>query len=222
MQTQTETALPFVSQGPPTEVLQRVILRGVSWDTYKRLVADLQDSHVAHFAYDQGRLEIRVLSAEHEEDKDVLTLLVNVLTEELGIDVRSFGSATFQREDLERGFEPDACFYIAHEAQVTGKKKLDLAIDPPPDLIIEIDITSPSLNKFSIFAALRIPEVWRYNGKRLGVFTLAGDGYIERAESVVLPNITSEVLSTFVEESKHMKRTTWLRRVREWVRTRRE
>lgn len=219
MQTHTETALPFESQVSRSEVQQRVILPGVSWETYERLLADFQDSHAAHFAYDQGKLEIMVLSAEHEEDKDVLTLLVNVLAEEMDIDVRSFGSTTFQREDLERGFEPDACFYIAHEAQVRGKKKLDLAIDPPPDLVIEIDITSPSLNKFSIFAAMRIPEVWRYDGEMLTIFTLAGDEYIERIESVALPTVTSNVLSNFVRDSKQMKRTAWLRRVREWVQT---
>ena len=155
---------------------QRVILHGVGWETYERLLADFRDSHAARFPYDQERLEIMVLSAEHEEDKDVLTLLVNVLAEEMDIDVRSFGSATFQQEDLERGFESDACFYIAYEAQVRGKKKLDLTIDPPPDLVIEIDITSPSLNKFPIFAAIGcLPEVWRYDGKRLMIFTLAGE-----------------------------------------------
>lgn len=142
MQTHSEISPQSGFEVPSTATSQRVILHGVSWETYQRLLTDLQDSHAAHFAYDQGRLEIMVLSAEHEEDKAVLTLLVNVIAEELGIDVRSFGSATFQREDLDRGFEPDACFYIAHEAQVAGKKKLDLAIDPPPDLIIEINITN--------------------------------------------------------------------------------
>src|ERR671922_101249 len=106
MQARAETVPPLAHQAPPPEVPQRVILRGVSWATYERLLADFQDSHAAHFAYDRGRLEIMVLSAEHEEDKDVLTLLVNVLAEEMGIDLRSFGSTTFQREDLDRGFEP--------------------------------------------------------------------------------------------------------------------
>ena len=222
MQTYTETAHPLGAQVPPSELPQRVVLHGVSWATYERLLADFQDSHAAHFAYDRGRLEIMVLSAEHEENKDVLTLLINVLAEEMGIDVRSFGSTTFQREDLDRGFEPDACFYIAHEVQVRGKKKLDLTVDPPPDLVIEIDISSPSLNKFPIFAALSIPEVWRYDGTRLQVFTLAGNDYVERTESVALPTVTSEILSNFVVDGKQMKRTAWLRRVREWVKERRD
>jgi len=101
-------------------------LHGVSWATYERLLADFQDSHAAHFAYDEGRLEIMVLSAEHEEYKDMSILLVNVLAEEMDIDVRSFGSTTFQRADLERGFEPDGCFYIQHEAQVQGKIRIPL------------------------------------------------------------------------------------------------
>src|SRR6266511_1547959 len=122
MQTYTETGQPLVHHAPSPEVVQRVILHRVSLETYELLLADFQDSHAAHFAYDRGVLEIMAPSAEHEEDKDVLTLLVNVLAEELDIDVRGFGSTTFRRTDLERGFEPDACFYIAHEAQVSGKK----------------------------------------------------------------------------------------------------
>jgi Uma2 family endonuclease len=220
MQTHTETDRPLVQHAPPPEAVQRVILHGVSWETYERLLADFQDNHAAHFAYDQGVLEIMAPSAEHEEDKDVLTLLVNVLAEELDIDVRGFGSTTFRRTDLERGFEPDACFYIAHEAQVSGKKKLDLTVDPPPDLVIEIDISHPSLNKLPLYAHIGVGEVWRYDGKRLMIFTLEGSEYVEQAESAALPTVTSEVLSNFVEESKRAKRTAWLRSVREWARRR--
>jgi Uma2 family endonuclease len=199
---------------------QRVILHGVSWATYERLLADFQDSHAAHFAYDEGRLEIMVLSAEHEEYKDVITLLINVLAEEMDIDVRSFGSTTFQRADLERGFEPDGCFYIQHEAQVRGKKKLDLMVDPPPDLMIEIDISRPSLNKLPMYAQMGVGEVWRYDGRRLTIFKLEGSVYIERAESAALPNVTGETLTNFAEEGKQLKRTAWLRRVREWAQQR--
>jgi len=133
-------------------------LHGISWETYERLLAEHQESSGTHFTYDRGRLEIMVLSAKHEAAKHVLTLLVEILAEELNVDVYGLGSTTFRRADLERGFEPDACFYIQREALVRGKDEIDLTVDPPPDLVIEIDITSPSLNKFPLFAALGISE----------------------------------------------------------------
>jgi Uma2 family endonuclease len=102
-------------------------------------------------------------SAAHEELKDTITLFVNTVAEEMAINTRSFGSATFQREDLQRGFEPDGCFYIQSVALIAGKTDLDLTEDPPPDLVIEIDLSHPSLPKFPIFAQLGIPEVWRWD-----------------------------------------------------------
>lgn len=110
------------------------------------------------------------------------------------------------------------CFYIQHETQVSGKKKLDLTVDPPPDLMIEIDISRPSLNKLPMYAQMGVGEVWRYDGRRLTIFQLEGSGYGERAESAALPKVTSAALTNFVEESKQLKRTAWLRRVREWAR----
>src|SRR5262245_28175371 len=216
MQTYTETTLSAARLRRSSESVQCVVLHGISWETYERLLAEHQESSGTHFTYDRGRLEIMVLSAKHEAVKHVLTLLVEVLAEELNIDVYGLGSTTFRRADLERGFEPDACFYIQQEALARGKDEIELTVDPPPDLIIEIDITSPSLNKFPVFAALGIPEVWRYDGARVSCLRLEGDEYIERAESVVLPRVTGKILTEFVEQDKQLKRTIWLRRVREW------
>jgi Uma2 family endonuclease len=204
---------------PPREAAQRVILPGVSWSTYEALLADMQDSHAAHFAYDQGMLEIMAPSYEHESVKGYFALLINALAEELDIDVEGAGSTTFRRKDVAKGFEPDECFYIRHAELVRGKKQIDLANDPPPDLVIEIDITSPSLGKFPIFAALGVPEVWRYDGARVTIFTLAGDTYVEQPESVALPKVTGAVLSEFLVASQQLKRTAWLRQVRSWARS---
>jgi Uma2 family endonuclease len=218
MQPHTETSLPTTPSARVSESAQHVILYDISWETYERLLAEHQDCSGTHFTYDQGRLEIMVLSGKHEAVKHTLSVLVEVLAEEFNIDVYGFGSTTFKRADLGRGFEPDACFYIQHEALVRGKEELDLTIDPPPDLIIEIDITSPSLNKFPLFAALGIPEVWRYDGAQVRIFRLEAESYHERAESSVLPKVTGEVLTRFLAEDKQFKRTVWLRRVREWAR----
>jgi Uma2 family endonuclease len=200
------------------ETVQLVVLHGVHWDTYERLLAEHEESLGTRFTYDQGTLEIMVLSAKHEALKDALTLLVNILAEEMAIDVRSFGSTTFQRADLSRGFEPDACFYIQHEAQVSGKDELDLSHDPAPDLVLEIDLSSSSLNKFPIFAVLGVLEVWRWDGAQIIISVLQDGRYVEVAESLALPKVSATALRQFVDTSRQLKRTAWLRRIREWVR----
>lgn len=131
-------------------------------------------------------------------------MLVEVLAEEMEVDIHGGGSTTFRREDLAKGFEPDECFYIRYAEVVRGKKQIDLAQDPPPDLVIEIDITGPSLNKFPIFAALGIPEVWRYDGARVAIFTLVDNDYVERPESVALPKVTSAILTEFIDASEQL------------------
>ncbi len=220
MQTHTETDQPLVHHAPPPEVGQRVILHGVSWETYERLLADFQDRHAAHFAYDRGALEIMVLSFKHETFNRTLATLVEIVAEEMQGDVINAGSTTFRRADLSKGFEPDTCFYIQNVERVRGKDEIDLTVDPPPDLIIEIDITSPSLNKFPIFAAMGIPEVWRYDGKTVTIFTLVKGEYRTQEASVVLPDLTSQVITRFLEDSQAMKRSAWVRSVREWARQR--
>ena len=214
----TGTDFPLPQRITPSEMGQGLILHGISWATYERLLADYQDSHAAHFAYDQGELEIMVLSLEHERLKHTLATLVEVLAEEMGIDVDGVGSTTFQREDLAKGFEPDACFYIQQAERVAGKKRIDLTEDPPPDLVIEIDITSPSLNKLPIYARIGVPEVWRYDGQTLSVLKREDQTYTPIEASEVLPGVPSPQLSRFISDSESLKQTVWLRQVREWVR----
>jgi Uma2 family endonuclease len=196
---------------------QRVILHGISWETYESLLADQIDNHSAHFAYDQGYLEIMVLSDIHEELNRTLALLVEVVAEEMSIDVRNFGSKTFKRNDLAKGFEPDSCFYIQNESLVWGKQEIDLAVDPAPDLVIEIDITSPSLKKTPIYAALGISEIWRYDGTRLTISVLQDNDYKQHTHSLALPVISDQMLTQFMQNSRSLKRTAWLRSVRQWV-----
>ncbi len=139
------------TQGAPEP---RIVLSNIEWETYERLLADQADSSAPRFAYDRGALEIMSPLPEHERYNRTIAALVESVAEELGLDGENLGSTTFKREDLERGFEPDSCFYIQHEAAVRGKSALDLRVDPPPDLVIAIDITHPSLDKFPIYAAL--------------------------------------------------------------------
>lgn len=198
---------------------QRIILRTISWETYERLLAENTDSSNPRFTYDRGVLEIMSPSAEHEEINHVLTLLVNIVAEELDIDVRGFGSTTFRREDLARGFEPDSCFYIQSVARISGRTTLDLVMDPPPDLVIEIDLTNSSLDKFPIYAQVGVPEIWRYDGSELRIFHLENTLYAAHDESAALSVLTRDVLSQFLAESKSLRRTAWIRRVRSWIQT---
>jgi Uma2 family endonuclease len=218
MHASTET-VPSTKQAMPlSEPSQRLVLHGVSWATYQRLLDDFKDSHAAHFAYDRGVLEIMVLSTKHERPNRTLALLVEILAEELNMDIQRLGSTTFTREDLNKGFEPDSCFYLQNEGRIRGKEEIDLTVDPPPDLVIEIDITSPSLNKFPIYAQLGVPEVWRYDGHQVQMFVLANGQYANIEQSAVFPPLSNAVVTQFLEESTKLRSTAWLRRVRAWVR----
>jgi Uma2 family endonuclease len=199
---------------------QRVLLDNISWDLYEDILAAHRDRSVPRFTYDRGQLEIMSPSAEHEQVKETLTLLVNIVAEETQVNVEGFGSTTFRRQDIARGFEPDACFYIENLVHIKGKTELDLQIDPPPDLVIEIDITRTSIDKFVILAQVGVPEVWRYNGNALSIFRLQREAYIEQEESMVLRGITAADISRFLNQSLTLERLAWLRHVRAWIRTR--
>lgn len=194
---------------PPEQVTQRVILNEISWETYQRLMEERGEHPQPRYAYDRGRLEIMVTSYEHENVKHVLDMLVELLAAELEIDIEGAASTTFQREDLAQGFEPDASFYVRHASRIRGQTQIDLDTDPPPDLVIEIDISHPSLNKFPIFTGLGIPEVWRYHKEAITVFTLAGDSYRAQSVSELFPGVTDADLTRLISEGRQMKRSDW-------------
>ena len=140
---------------------------------------------------------------------------------ELNIPIRSGKSTTFSREDLERGLEPDECYYIQHELLVRGKNALDLAHDPPPDLAIEVDITSSSINRMAIYAALGVAEVWRFDGETLRIFGLGSDGkYEEAEESSCFPFLPWREFIQFLDEIPEQDETSLARSFQSWVRSR--
>ena len=197
---------------------QHIMLHNVPWATYESLLVAHRDCRVSRFTYDRGQLEIMSPSAVHEELKDTMTLFVNTVAEEMAINTRSFGATTFQREDLQRGFEPDGCFYIQSVALIAGKADLALTGDPPPDLVIAIDLSHPSLPIFPIFAQLGIPEVWRRDRTGLHILRLIHGQYVERAASVALSGVPATGITEFLDASRALDRLSWLRRVRAWVR----
>ena len=143
---------------------QRTVLQNISWETFETLLAETGEHRGSRFAYDCGILEITSPLIEHESYKSIFGNLVVVLAEELGIEIKSAGSTTLKLKSANRGIEPDNCYYIQNELAFRGKQTLDLSTDLPPDLAIEIDITSSSINKLDIYSALGVPELWSYNG----------------------------------------------------------
>ena len=205
----------------------RVTLRNVGWETYERLVEEDPGRSAPRLFYDRGELEILSPSFEHEQIAEIVALLVDRLAVELDVDVVSARSTTFRREDAVRGFESDASFYFSGKIpQIRGKRRISLdAGDPPPDLVVEVDITSPSGSKLPIYAHLGVPEVWRHDGDRLAILGLLGEDaegrhYAEIPESALLApaRVSGESLTRLVEEGLRSARPAWTRRVREWAR----
>ncbi len=200
---------------------QSVVISSVSWRTYVNLLEDLAESSMPHLTFDRGTLEIRSPSKNHERLNRVLSQLVEVLTDERGIDMENLGSTTFKREDLERGFEPDSCFYFEQAELVRSKEELDLSVDPSPELVIEIDVASSSNNnshKDPIYAQLGVREVWRYDGNELRIGKLVGKGYVASETSGALPLLTATVLSQFLERSRTATRPELVKSFRQWIR----
>jgi Uma2 family endonuclease len=196
----------------------RVLLENISWQTYQSLLKDFEQQPAMRLTYDRGRLEIKMPLDPHESYKKLLGRLVEALTEELGIEVRSLGSRTCDRKDLARGLEPDQCYYIQNEQAVWDKAQIDLAVDPPPDLAIEIDMSSSSLNRLSIYADLGVPEVWRYDGTVLTIYRLEAHNYQPCDRSFAFPQLTASDLKRFLELKKTTRENALIRLFREWIR----
>jgi Uma2 family endonuclease len=197
---------------------QRFVLRHVSWASYESLLADHTDASTPRFTYSEGMLEIMSPSSEHEELNEILAMIADIVAEEQQVEFKKFGSTTFRRRELKKGTEPDSCFYIQNVERIRGKKEIDLKVDPPPDLVIEVEITSPAVPKLPIYARLRVPEIWLYDGHATRILCLAGDQYENSKRSAVLPCLTEAVLSEFLEQSKTLSTLNWRRVVRTWAR----
>ena len=188
---------------------QRILLRNASWGTYERLLEE-REGRTPRLTYDRGVLEIMSpLTLRHEEPGENIRLLIRAVAEERGVDLRAAGSMTLKREDIEAGVEPDSSFYIGSEPLVRGKEEVDLSTDPPPDLVIEVDITNSSLDKLPVYARFGVPEVWRYAGGKLEIRVLVGGRYAESAESLVLPGVRADELTRLLEESGRMGSVEW-------------
>jgi len=195
---------------------QKVILYDLSWDEFEAILVDLGESRSSRIAYDQGRLEIMTPLPEHEVNKEYLSDFVKVLLEELDIEFCPLGSSTFKNQIMFKGIEPDSCFYIQNEAAVRGKNRLDLTIDPPPDLALEIDITNRSHPE--IYQFLGVPELWRYEKNKLQILLLIDGKYIESLTSRNFPNFSlTEVIPQYLNQCRTEGRNKGMRAFRSWV-----
>lgn len=203
---------------PPEE---RTILHDVPWATYEQYLADTIDQPVPRFTYDRGTMEILVtISIVHERSNRTLTSVVELVSDEWGLEFINAGSMTFRRADLKQGFEPDTCLYIQNEWRIRHRVQIDPRVDPPPDLVIEIDVSRQSLNKLPVYAGFGVPEVWRVRDGAVIVYTLRSDGtggYDEGGPSRVLPPLDGETLTRFLVDGFALGRAAWVRSIRTWA-----
>jgi len=177
---------------PPIETLlaeKRVAFYHLDWQSYEKILEALGDNRAARITYYQGTLEIVIPLEEHESAHDRLGILIHILTEELNLNIKSMGSTTLKIPTLKIGAEPDKGYYIQNEPAVRGKK-VDLSIDPPPDIIIEVDITHTDINKKQLYQEMKVPEFWRFNGKKLTIYLLKQNQYQESETSLTFPLLT--------------------------------
>jgi len=212
--TQTANYLDAIGHLPAGGAL---ILNDVSWEDFEQLLSDLGDSYAVRISYDRGRLEIMSSSSIHEMYKDLLLRLACLLAEELDLILESRGSTTFKQKEFARAIEPDTCFYVQNASRIIGRSRIDLSVDPPPDIVVEIDVSHESTTKHAIYAGMRVPELWCYDEREAHIYHLMDEGYVEMSASRALPVITSEVLTRFLAQSKTEGQSATLRSFREWL-----
>jgi Uma2 family endonuclease len=192
-------------------------LHEVSPEDYAQLLADLGDSNRVRVSYYQGRLEVMSPSPIHEIFKELISDIGRITADLTGVDLEKLGSTTFTPGTFGAGAEPDTCFYVQNAARIIGKRKIDLSVDPPPDVAVEIDISSDSRDKLAIYQSLRVPEVWIYNGERLRIRHLTDQGYTEAPNSLAFPLLTADALTEALEKCKTEGQGAALRSFRQWL-----
>lgn len=199
------------------KVTQRIVLENVSWQTYQALLADMGDHRASRLTYDEGTLEIKMPSKLHEIINRLLELIITALVEELRMSIKGYGSTTLDREDLQKGVEPDSCFYIQNANRLQGLDP-EIPEDLPPDLAVEVDITSSSTRRMVIYKQLGVPEVWRYTKQGITISRLENGKYVECEFSPTFRMISAEILADFLQQRQTTDDIGLVRFVRAWIR----
>ncbi len=196
---------------------KRINFHNLSWQSYEQILSALGNKRSARLTYYKGTLEIVSPLEEHESVSDRIGTLIHILTEELNLNIKSMASTTLNKPELKIGAEPDKCYYIQNEPAVRGKI-VNLAIDPPPDLVLEVDITHTDINKTLLYQEMKVPEFWRYNGEVLTIYLLNEDRYIESVTSPTFPFLTKAKIYEFLAQCNIQGETQTKRSFRTWVR----
>ncbi|MBE9201778.1 MULTISPECIES: Uma2 family endonuclease [unclassified Nodularia (in: cyanobacteria)] len=195
---------------------QEMLLKDISWQQLENILAEMGEKRAARISYSDGWLEIMVPLPEHEKDKEIVGELVRILLDYLQIDFEPFGSTTLKNEQMRQAVEPDTCFYIQNQAAVIGRNRLDLTVDPPPDLAIEIDITSRT--RFDNYEILGVPELWRYTKEGLEISVIQEGKYIKVPSSPNFPDIPIvELINEYVQQCLTIGRSQAIRNFRTWL-----
>jgi len=195
---------------------QQLLLKELNWQKFETILSELGESRASRLSYSNGILEIMVPLPEHEKDKEIISYMVQFLLEVLNIDFEPLGSTTFKNERMNQAVEPDACFYIKNYQAVIGKNRLNLESDPPPDLVLEIDITSRTY--LDNYRQLGVPELWRYTQSPLQINLLQEGEYIESLSSPNFPQIPIiELINQFVKQSQQLGRSEAIRNFKNWL-----
>lgn len=197
---------------------QRFVLHGVPWASYVAIGEALRNWPGLWITYDRGTMEFMTKSLAHESYVQLLVQLVYVWVEELNIRVRGGGQTTMQREDLERALEPDNCFWFKNLTKIRGKRELDLNRDPPPDLVIEGEVSRSTLDRIAMWAAIGVAELWRFDGLAIRILRLTRGEYKESKASRLLPTFPFQDVPRFVQLAIDEDDTTMVRKFRKWVR----
>jgi Uma2 family endonuclease len=204
----------LIAQLPEDSTL---ILRNVSWDDYETLLEALGEARGLRLFYDEGTLQVMTLSSEHESYTRLIERFVDRLSAKLRIEILFFGASTMKRKDRRKGTEPDACFYV-ETARVIGRKiHIDFATDPPPDVVVEIDLSHDSLPKFPLYSVLGVPEIWRYDGSALTMYRLEDQHYVSVSSSAALPFLDARTLTNFLGLSSQKNQHEIVSAFEEWL-----
>ncbi|MGB3237678.1 MAG: Uma2 family endonuclease [Geitlerinemataceae cyanobacterium] len=196
---------------------QRLLIHDVDWKEFEQILNELGEKRAARIAYSERTLEIRMPTPEHEVDKEIISDIVKILLEELEIDCECFGSTTFKRQEMGYGIEPDQCFYIQHHVQMRGKRRVNLSVDPPPDLAIEVDVTSKT--QLDAYVSLGVAELWIYDRGELKIYTLQSGQYQPVSASSTFPelpilDLVAEVLAQSIEVGRSPALRVFRQRIR--------
>lgn len=195
-----------------------LILHGMNWQTYEDILEMVGEAPPLRISYNEGVIQIMSISFEHEFCSACIEQLLGLVRIILRIKILSFGRATLKSQAKLKGAEPDACYYVQSAAALGNRFRLSLETDPPPDIVVEVDIKHESKAKFAIYAALGVSELWRYDGKAMTLYQLQADRYVETPASPALPLLTGPLLTDFLQRCQDEGQYEALLGFEEWLR----